>query len=508
VRAGARKDRGVVGWKEDRVKVSLGIDVACRADHRASLAGPDGEFLWSGWRFRTSPLDLEALWSKIPAGAEVQVVMEPTRNAWVPLQAWLEARGAVVVLVPPEQSADLRNYYNKHTKTDRLDSRVLARLPLLHPEGLESVTGPTPADPFRRAVRRRTKLVKARTAVFQRLDALVELLGPAWADALGEGYSKSALVVLERWADPRALRRLGRRRLTDVLVKASRGAWREPKADELLAAAEESLELWKDGGLDLDELAADIAAEVRVARSLSAEIATLEARIAPMFAAADRRPETPDDREATPPTREGDDERDVGIVASLPGLDGILGAGILARFGDFDRFHSLAGIRSFTGLVPSIDQSGNSSGHGRPTKAGDPGLREALYLAADHLRRVDPHFAQRYHRLIVEEGKHHESAVCTLAAVAATRIAACWRRRECYVLRDTDGREITKTEGRAIVAERYTIPDDVRRARRRVANAKHLKGRTDRRDQKSTRAAPASGPSSANRTGKTTERVA
>src|SRR6266540_2582169 len=307
VRAGARKDRGVVGWKEDRVKVSLGIDVACRADHRASLAGPDGEFLWSGWRFRTSPLDLEALWSKIPAGAEVQVVMEPTRNAWVPLQAWLEARGAVVVLVPPEQSADLRNYYNKHTKTDRLDSRVLARLPLLHPEGL------------------------------------VELLGPAWADALGEGYSKSALVVLERWADPRALRRLGRRRLTDVLVKASRGAWREPKADELLAAAEESLELWKDGGLDLDELAADIAAEVRVARSLSAEIATLEARIAPMFAAADRRPETPDDREATPPTREGDDERDVGIVASLPGLDGILGAGILARFGDFDRFHSLAG---------------------------------------------------------------------------------------------------------------------------------------------------------------------
>src|SRR6266498_3446536 len=145
VRAGARKDRGVVGWKEDRVKVSLGIDVACRADHRASLAGPDGEFLWSGWRFRTSPLDLEALWSKIPAGAEVQVVMEPTRNAWVPLQAWLEARGAVVVLVPPEQSADLRNYYNKHTKTDRLDSRVLARLPLLHPEGLESVTGPTPA---------------------------------------------------------------------------------------------------------------------------------------------------------------------------------------------------------------------------------------------------------------------------------------------------------------------------------------------------------------------------
>ena len=40
------------------------------------------------------------------------------------------------MLVPPEQSADLRDYYSKHAKSDRLDSRMLARLPLLHPEGL------------------------------------------------------------------------------------------------------------------------------------------------------------------------------------------------------------------------------------------------------------------------------------------------------------------------------------------------------------------------------------
>ncbi|MDQ6614698.1 MAG: IS110 family transposase, partial [Actinomycetota bacterium] len=148
---------------ENGVKVRLGIDVACRADHQASLAGADGEFLWSGWRFRTTPEDLEALWAKVRVGAEVQVILEPTRNAWVPLTAWLKARGAEVVMVAPEQSADLRAYYNKHTKTDRLDSRILARLPLLHPEGLDPVSGPSPADPFRRAVRRRSKLVRART---------------------------------------------------------------------------------------------------------------------------------------------------------------------------------------------------------------------------------------------------------------------------------------------------------------------------------------------------------
>ena len=51
----------------------------------------------------------------------------------VPLAAWFRRRGAEVVLLPPERSADLRRYYAKHTKSDRLVSQLLARLPMLHP---------------------------------------------------------------------------------------------------------------------------------------------------------------------------------------------------------------------------------------------------------------------------------------------------------------------------------------------------------------------------------------
>src|SRR5271168_1737948 len=86
-------------------EVRLGIDVACRADHRASLADERGDFIWSSWKFRTTTVDLERLWAKIPDGASVTVILEPTRNAWVPLSAWLQSRGATVILVPPEQSA-------------------------------------------------------------------------------------------------------------------------------------------------------------------------------------------------------------------------------------------------------------------------------------------------------------------------------------------------------------------------------------------------------------------
>src|SRR3712207_830873 len=121
------------------VPLRLGIDIACRAAHQVSLADEQGQFVWTGRRFRTTPEDLARLWAMLPVGthpAELLVVMEPTRNAWVPLAAWFRRRGAAVVLVPPERSSDLRRYYAKHTKSDRLDSQLLARLPMLHPEGL------------------------------------------------------------------------------------------------------------------------------------------------------------------------------------------------------------------------------------------------------------------------------------------------------------------------------------------------------------------------------------
>jgi len=69
------------------MKVTLGIDVACRADHQASLADERGEFLWSGVRFGTTVRDLDRLWTRVPPGAEVTVVLEPTRNAWAPVAA-------------------------------------------------------------------------------------------------------------------------------------------------------------------------------------------------------------------------------------------------------------------------------------------------------------------------------------------------------------------------------------------------------------------------------------
>lgn len=457
------------------MELILGIDLACRAAHQASLARSDGTFVWTGRKFFTRPAELEALWAAIglDEGDTLTVVMEPTRNAWAPVASWLRRRGARVSMVPTTQSADLRAYYSKHTKNDHLDSKLLARLPLLHPEGLREHTGNGPAEPLRRIVKIRSSIVKRRTAVFQRLDAQLELLGPAWYDALGSNYGKAALAVLARYADPHALVRLGQARLTRFLVRHSRGAWRDDHARAVLVAARQSIELWgTDGtdGIDFAELAADIAAEAEQAQVLTEQIEDLDERCANLY-----------------------DETDpAGVIASAPGVGPVTSAIIAGRIGDPHRFGSLAAIRAYSGLVPKVAQSGQSHHQHGLTKAGDPLLREALFQAADQARKTDPQLAAKYARLMSTE-RHHDSAVCHIATILLTRIATCWRTGQHYVIRDTDDRVITAEQGRHIVRDHHKIDPKTRDKAAHTRMSQRRKATTSRESQKSP-SAPTSRP--------------
>ena len=441
------------------MKIRLGVDIACRSPHHAACADETGALLWSGHRFRTDVDDLESLWARLPVDAEeVMVVMEPTRNAWVPLAAWFRRHGAIVVMVPSEQSSDLREYFSKHTKTDRIDAELLARLPMLHPDGLHHAEALGPGDPLKRAVKIRAGLVHRRSTAMHRLDSLLEILGPGWTDALGTRMTGTTFKFLAAYANPHQVKRLGRARLARWFQHHSRKAWGLERADAIIAAAETTLGLWGNDGLDFDALAADIAAEATIALEVSEQIALLDRRIRDLYAEAD-----PD-----------------GIVLSVPGVGDVLAGQILGRLGDPHRFTSLAAARAFSGLIPRQHSSGLTNQSGGPTKHGDACLRAALFQAADRARQTDPQLAARYQRLMCDTGRHHNSATCTIATVLLTRIVSCLRNHTPYELRDVDGTAITIDQGRTIIARRYQIPSDIRSARRSISKADSAKRKDER----------------------------
>ena len=212
--------------------------------------------------------------------SDLTVVMEPTRNAWVPLAAWFRRRGARVVLVPPEQSADLRDYYTKHIKSDRLDSRMLARLPLLHPDGLHPETGLGPGDPLRRATKLHASLVKRRTTVPGPSRCLLEMLGPGWHAALRRrpGQQHTAAVPRRRLRRPAhaATARPGPADPVPVPALPRRlGRTRTPNGCSPSPA--ETVDAVGRRRLDYGDLADDIAVEARLALQLTAEIHELDA---------------------------------------------------------------------------------------------------------------------------------------------------------------------------------------------------------------------------------------
>jgi hypothetical protein len=52
----------------------------------------------------------------------VEVVIEPTGPAWLPVAVFFAATGDVVYRVSCQKVADLRRYYRRHHKTNRIDA--------------------------------------------------------------------------------------------------------------------------------------------------------------------------------------------------------------------------------------------------------------------------------------------------------------------------------------------------------------------------------------------------
>jgi hypothetical protein len=116
-----------------------------------------------------------------------------------------------------------------------------------------------------------------------------------------------------------------------------------------------------------------------------------------------------------------------------------------------------------------------------------------VFAAADQARRTDPQLAAKYKRLM-DTDRHHDSALCHIATILLTRIATCWRNQEHYRLRDVDGREITPTEGRQIVRDRYKVDTKHRlnaATRRMRARNKQATGQGSQESQSAPTSRPA-----------------
>ena len=119
----------------------------------------------------------------------------------------------------------------------------------------------------------------------------------------------------------------------------------------------------------------------------------------------------------------GLDHRYLPLLRTLPGVGLVLGFTIASEIGDIGRFTTPKKLVGYTGLVPTVYQSGERDRRGALSKAGPAPLRWALIEASTNACR-HPAFAARYQRTRQRLGRQRGSSIARveLARELATAI--------------------------------------------------------------------------------------
>lgn len=433
---------------------TIGIDLAIRGDQVAQIFD-DGRPQGPPIRFRLDPVDLDGFVGRaladLPADASVQALMEPTGMSWFPVAHRLADAGITPIRVKGQRVQALRRYLSEHAKTDAADAHVLAAMPGFGGRGFDAIHIATPqGHALQRLTKQRRRLQDDLSAAKRRLIDLVRWAAPEMEAALPDMQTRLALALMQSWFDPGALlsaRRAQLRRFIAANASGNHphtGPFVETLIDNLRAAAKAALALHR-GHVDFGELQAEVAIEVALMEHRLNAVADLDRRIERLYAEIH-----PQD-----------------ALRTIPGIGRTLAPVLLGVLQTAERFHSERHLRGFCGLFPRQTNSGGRDKPGqRITQSGNDRIKQALFLAADAARRIDPGLAEVYWRLMTVKGHHHKQAICAVANRIVNRIHRVLRTGKPYELRDTDGRALTLVEAKEIIRLRYAVPAQIRDARR------------------------------------------
>src|SRR5437588_10730058 len=116
-----------------------GVDLGIATAHTVAICDETGATL-ARRRARPTHSSLEALEATALAGApddtRLEVVMEPTGAAWLPVAVFFARRGHLVYRISSSKASDLRKFLSRHTKTNTIDAAALARVLIVDPAGV------------------------------------------------------------------------------------------------------------------------------------------------------------------------------------------------------------------------------------------------------------------------------------------------------------------------------------------------------------------------------------
>ncbi|MEU6263649.1 IS110 family transposase [Saccharopolyspora shandongensis] len=319
---------------------------------------------------------------------EVLVGIETDRGPWV---AALVAAGYTVLAVNPLQAARFRDRLGvSGAKSDAADAHVLADMVRTHAHELLPVAGDSArAEAVKVVARTHKTLIWERTRHTQRLRHALRDYFPAALVAFDDLDAGDALELLAKAPTPALATRLTITQISAALKRA-----RRRNITDKAAAIQAALRSDQLGQPEVvtDAYAATVQALIAVLTTLNTQVKAMQRQVEAHF--------------GRHPAAE--------IIASQPGLGPVLGARVLAEFGDDpDRYASAKARKNYAGTSPITRASGKKKVALARFVHNDR-LLDALTTQALTALRHSPG-ARAYYDLKRARGASHNAALRQLA---------------------------------------------------------------------------------------------
>lgn len=364
-------------------KLIVGIDIGKRT-HVATIIDQHGMVVTRPFSFSNTTEGTESLLTRITtvqtdaSSSPVVFGLEATGHYWLALYSFLTAKGYKVAVINPYQSDAWRKVYLSTTKTDKEDSFLIADIIRFGSFAQTKIADENIVS-LRNLSRFRVTLSQQITDTKRRIVTVLDQVFPEFETLFSDSFGKTAKVLLEEYPTPESLETITTRKLTNLITKLSHGHFKKEKALEIKQKASSSF------GIDfaLDSFKLELSLLLKQLDFLDEQIAIVEKEIRYGM-------------ESIPTT-----------LTTLPGVDTMIAAAIIAEIGDIKRFKTSAQLVSFAGINPTVHQSGQFTGDkNKMSKKGSPYLRLALWKASVTSVRFNPVLKQYYEQRL-KEGKNH-----------------------------------------------------------------------------------------------------
>ncbi len=363
--------------------IYVGIDIA-KLNHYASAIDSDGVVLIEPFEFLNDNEGFYTLLSKLNSFEldDIIIGLESTAHYGNNLVSFLVTKGLHVCVINPIQTATLRKNNIRKTKTDKIDTLVIAKAVALmdHPRFVTLYD--IALTQLKNLGRFRMNLVKQRSRTKIQLTAYLDQVFPELQYFFKSGiHQKTVYAILKEAPSATQIASMHLTHLKNLLVSNSHGHFKKETALELRVLAQKSV------GTADRSLSIQITQSIAQIELLDSQIDAVESEMKDIVTSLGS------------------------VIMTIPGIGPINGGMILGEIGDINRFSKPRKLLAFAGLDPSVYQSGNFiAKKTKMSKRGSSTLRYALMNAAHNIVKNNQTF-KKYYDSKRAEGRGHYNAL-------------------------------------------------------------------------------------------------